>query len=800
MASIDIDIIHGDHLVKPPAQTIDFSSVNRLPLQYTDIERVTLSSQHGVPVYLIKQSTGSIIINASSGQTIDIDQQYIERHARDIYAQQGRIISTALLTQYPSELGGRQQPIWQVTFDDSFNPTLYFSPLTGQFIKARSDLWRLFDLMWILHIMDYDEGEDVNNLLLTFASMLALLMACSGAWLIFYSFNQREGQSGFLSVLRASHKWLSLLVGIQLILWVSGGIVFNVIQAKDIHLTSQLNPQAMHLISAKDIDFAKINQRYSFASSVTISATPTAALVSFDQQSRHPKVRLDNLEATYISQQQALNIASQVYRNDASIAHSELVTPQQVESRKLKRTLWQVVYQDSSNSTLYIDALTGQALDIKNDQWRIKDWFWMLHIMDYSTRSDFNSPLLITISSIASLFALSGLLMLFYVISRASFGVGNKAKQHQVSITSNQQPPQNHQVTGGQPLLHALQQQGFDLPSGCGGGGTCCQCMVIAKHSTAPLTTQEQSSLSLGEMNQGCRLACQLQVTEDITIALSDQAANQQTVSAKVMSNRFETPFIIELVVQLPPNHGFSFAAGQYVNIDIPPFDLTIGPTMMPPEYQRQWQASNIIEQRVSLTTTISRSYSIASNPGNSNTLTFNIRLALPRAGYGMGIASSYLCHLRAGDNLSFAGPLGDFTTELHSAKELILIGAGAGMAPLKSHIDTLLSQRSSRKISLWFGAREQADIFYQSHFDALARRHANFKWHVSLSRPIGDTWQGNRGHIQNALFSQYLNHHGAKGDIEFLLCGPSIMMGEISKKLQRLGITRDAIKCDEFG
>jgi len=798
MTSIDIDIIHGDHLVTPHQEMIDFKRVNSVPAQYKNLENVRLTSHNDVPVYLVTSSTQSLAINAASGQQITIDSSYIERHAQHIYSQSGTIVSTILLPQYPRELGGRPQPIWQVVFNDDLSPTLYFSADNGQFIKARSDLWRIFDVMWMLHIMDYQESEDVNNLLLSVAVVTALLLASIGVWLIFYSFNQRQQASASHRLIRTIHKWLALIVGIQMLLWLTSGLAFNLLSSDKVNLKHQLLTQPHQPFQPADIDIVALSQQFPLALSINIYSTPMGAMVNVEQRNDQAIVSLASLKTSQITETQARLMAEQSYWSSAAINDVEIIVAGHQESRKFNRDLWRISYQDNENTALYVDAKTGQALAITDDNWRLKDWFWMLHIMDYSQRTDFNTPLLITAASLASLMALSGMLMLFYVFSRHDFGFSTKVRQYQISIFSGSRQ-QTHQVTGNQPLLHALKEQQVELPSGCGGGGTCCQCMIIAPHVSQPLTSQERTSLSMAELNQGRRLACQLQVNGDISIELPEQVATQQRINAKVLSSEFKTPFIKEIILRLPPGHGFTFSAGQYVNVDIPAFQAFIGPQLAPAAYHQQWQEHRIVNQRVRLDSPVNRSYSIASRSDDINTIVFNIKLALPESGHGLGIASSYMCSLSAGASVSFSGPFGEFLTEFNSPKELILIGAGAGMAPLKSHIDSLLSQHSRRTISLWFGARTQDDIFYQTHFDGLSRRHANFSWHVSLSKPTGTDWAGNRGHIQHALIEQKLTAHRQLAQLEFLVCGPQKMMRDIRLRLQRLGVAPSAIKYDDF-
>ena len=736
MVSIDIDVIHGDHLVKTSPKRYLSDQLSPIPAQYKQLKRVKLTHQLGQAVYIINSESHDLVLNAATAKPILVNQDYITKRALETYADSGALLDVKWLSVYPSELGGRKTPLWRVTFDDNFSPTLYFSASTAQFIKARSDLWRGFDWMWRLHIMDYDDGENVNNVLLTLATVLALLVASSGAWLIFYSFGQSVSATGFISLLRVVHKWLAIFVGLQFLLWVVSGLFFNIISSEQLNQRHLLLSQPLNSFSANAVDFSSIIKRLPQSTQLRIERTSTLPVVYVTDQSQ--PLQLKTLTAVKLSQTQAKDIARHVFHNDSNIDQILEIGADDVESRRYQQPLWRVSYLDENHSALYIDAFTGKVVDLKTDIWRLRDIFWMLHIIDYRQRSDFNHWLLITVTSLASLMVFSGFLMLFWVIGKGS---SNRILQHKITINSKRGHIETLTVEGSQPLLHALRQQGHQLPSGCDGSGTCGQCIIKGVYFQSALSVQEQTTLSMQEMNQGCRLACQTQVTSDLTIEITDQAMAQQQIIANVISNEFVTPFIKELIIRLPYNSSFSFAAGQFVNFDIPAFNISLNSLSVPTKYQPYWQQQQLSRHVVSSPTHINRSYSLANSPQLRGQLSFNIKLALPQVGYGPGIASSYLMHLKAGDSVTINGPLGDFVNDNASSKEMILVGAGAGMAPLKALADDVVNN-GYRKVSLWFGARQQDDIFYQNHFDALARRKANFSWHVSLSQPSGNDRQ----------------------------------------------------------
>ncbi|NRA53714.1 MAG: NADH:ubiquinone reductase (Na(+)-transporting) subunit F [Gammaproteobacteria bacterium] len=413
----------------------------------------------------------------------------------------------------------------------------------------------------------------------------------------------------------------------------------------------------------------------------------------------------------------------------------------------------------------------------------------MFHLMSYSQNALLNNVLLLSASSLTLVFLVIALLMLLVILFT------KRVASYQVSIYGAQ-GTENITVTGAQPLLSALAQQAYNLPSGCGGSGTCCQCKVKAVRVDSPLTAQERTTLTANELSQGYRLACQIAVDNDLAIEISNQ--HQQSIEVDVVSSKFVTPFIKELVVNVPYSANFAFDAGQFVNVQVPPFSRSMSQLNVPPQFQPHWLKQGLKRYQVVNSQQIQRSYSMASSSANGTKLVFNIGLAMPKRGYGPGVASTYLFGLSVGERLTISGPLGEFVSNDNSRREMIFVGAGSGMAPLKSHIDSVTVSQPSRKVSLWFGARTEDDIFYQAHFDYLARRHHNFNWTVALSKP-DSKWQGATGHIQQTLFNQYLDQHPRLSDCDFFLCGPPVMMQDTARLLQRKGVSQSQILCDEF-
>lgn len=416
--------------------------------------------------------------------------------------------------------------------------------------------------------------------------------------------------------------------------------------------------------------------------------------------------------------------------------------------------------------------------------------------MDYLVNAG-PDKLLIFITAASALLGALGIAMLLRHLCRMANTASVQRQSFQLSVISQQGTTNTLAVGGGQTLLSALASTDYSRPSGCGGGGTCCQCMIKGPRIRAPISGQEQLSLTANEINRGYRLACQVEVNDNMTIEVPAAVLEQREF--EVVSNDFLTPVIKELVLRVPPGSNFNFRAGQFVNFQIPPFSTTLNQVAVPVQYSETWRQQRLEQYHIANQQRIERSYSLASSPSTTNQLVFNIALALPKFGHGPGIGSSYLFGLKSTDRVQLSGPLGDFVTDPASCREIVFVGTGAGMAPLKSHIDGLISSQSRRKISLWFGARSEHDIFYQQHFDRIARRHHNFSWTLSLSKPQSDNWQGATGHIQRHLFDNYLDNHRDVSSCDFMLCGSRLMLKDVTRLLNRRGVKDSQILCDDF-
>jgi Na+-transporting NADH:ubiquinone oxidoreductase subunit F len=359
-------------------------------------------------------------------------------------------------------------------------------------------------------------------------------------------------------------------------------------------------------------------------------------------------------------------------------------------------------------------------------------------------------------------------------------------------------------VPAGDKLLNLLTGQGLFLPSACGGGGTCGQCKVTILEGGGELLPTEASHVSKREAAAGTRLACQVSVISDMSIKVPEDVFGVQKWKCVVRSNDNVATFIKELIIELPAGETIDFRAGGYVQVECPPYELDYADIDVPEQYRGDWDRFNLFALRSVVRSPATRAYSMANHPLENDIIMLNIRIATPppRAPNAPpGVMSSYLFGLRPGDKLTVSGPYGEFFAKETTA-EMVFVGGGAGMAPMRSHIlDQLLRLKSKRKISFWYGARSLREAFYVDEFDRLADTHDNFSWHLALSEPLAeDNWSGPTGFIHDVLLKNYLQDHPAPEDCEYYLCGPPVMNAAVIAMLESQGVDNENILMDDFG
>jgi Na+-transporting NADH:ubiquinone oxidoreductase subunit F len=357
----------------------------------------------------------------------------------------------------------------------------------------------------------------------------------------------------------------------------------------------------------------------------------------------------------------------------------------------------------------------------------------------------------------------------------------------------------------GARLLPALADGGVAIPAACGGSGTCGQCRVTVTAGGAPALPTEEALLTRHDIAQGMRLACQTTLRANLAVSVPDSLLAAKVLTCTVRSSRTVAPLIRELVLTVPPGESFTFEPGAFVVIEAPAYDLRFAEIDIAPEHRAAWTQMGLGALTSSSTKPVSRAYSIASSVDDGDgQITLLIRLAIPppgRPGVPPGVVSSWLFALNAGDAVTVSGPFGDFRAQ-DTDREMILIGGGVGMAPLRAIIsDQLRRQGTARKMSFWYGARSTVDLFYVNEFDRLADAHDNFTWTAALSDPSpGDNWQGETGFIHDVVLRHYLASHPAPHACEYYLCGPPMMMRAVLTMLDDLGVEPERIFNDDFG
>ena len=356
----------------------------------------------------------------------------------------------------------------------------------------------------------------------------------------------------------------------------------------------------------------------------------------------------------------------------------------------------------------------------------------------------------------------------------------------------------------GSKLLDALADAGLRLPSACGGVGTCGQCRLRVVTGGGEALPTEAARLNRRELAAGGRLACQVSVREPLEVEVPDAAFGSAEWRCRIRSCKYVAPLIKEIILEMPEGERLDFRAGAYVQVDCPPYRAPFSDFDVADAYRPEWDRLSLWRLEGSTASEATRAYSLANGPDETDQVRLVVRLAIPpptAIGAPPGVVSSYLFSLKPGDEVAIFGPFGTFFAT-DSDREMIFIGGGAGMAPMRAHILYQLERvRSGRKISFWYGARNLRELFYREDFDGLETAHDNFCWRAALSEPRPeDAWDGPTGFIHQVLLDEYLKDHPAPEDCEYYLCGPPMMVKAVRAMLDNLGVDPEAIFFDDFG
>lgn len=373
-----------------------------------------------------------------------------------------------------------------------------------------------------------------------------------------------------------------------------------------------------------------------------------------------------------------------------------------------------------------------------------------------------------------------------------------------ITIDINDDPEKAIVTQPGGKLLGALAGAGVFVSSACGGSGSCGQCRVKIKEGGGDILPTELDHITKGEAREGERLSCQVAIKQDMKIELPEEIFGVKKWDCEVISNDNQATFIKELKLRIPDGESVPFRAGGYIQIEAPPHHIKYADFDIPEEYREDWEKFNLFRYESKVDEDIIRAYSMANYPEEEGIIMLNVRVATPpprNPDVPPGQMSSYIWSLKPGDKCTISGPFGEFFAKDTDA-EMVFIGGGAGMAPMRSHIfDQLKRLNTDRKMTFWYGARSKREMFYVEDFDMLQEQNENFNWYCALSDPLPeDNWEGDTGFIHNVLYENYLKDHEAPEDCEYYMCGPPMMNAAVIGLLKDLGVEDENIMLDDFG
>ncbi len=612
---------------------------------------------------------------------------------------------------------------------------------------------------------------------------------------------------------RRLHKWIGLAIGIQVGIWMLSGLMMGLLDHEHVqghHYRAVANVAPVSSSSRNVLDVGDILERAALAAPIfDISLRSHLGRTAYQVKTAGGSQLFDATSGRRIvvTAEDAAALAEEDYSGPGQIVSIEPVQAPSMEIRRHSGDAWRVAFDDDEATTLYVAADDGRILERRNDTWRLFDVFWMLHIMDYKEREDFNNALVILVSLIAAWFSITGVVLFFDSFRREDFlalvpgGWWRSPAQIAVCAPHGEVVARVSSHVGGR-LYDELARDDIVLPSNCGGGGTCGLC-VVNLGPDWPESAADRRLLSESQRKKGIRLSCQAEVASDMVVGISDDVLSAQELTAEVAECRFLTPFIRELRLRLPVND-FDYAAGCYVHVKIPPYKLDYAKLELTPEASRACEA--VGAPAISVNKSESRrAYSLATpceqEPG---TIVLNVRLMVPPEGsraLPVGVGSTYMWSVQPGEKLDIVGPLGDFRAR-DSDADMIFIGGGAGMAPLRAIIRSeLLYRKSGRRINFWYGARARADLFYAREFEELQEEFANFHWRPVLSEPLAtDSWQGPTGFVHAIALQDLTSANRDLAACEFYICGPPPMLSATRRALVENDIPEASVFFDDFG
>jgi Na+-transporting NADH:ubiquinone oxidoreductase subunit F len=399
------------------------------------------------------------------------------------------------------------------------------------------------------------------------------------------------------------------------------------------------------------------------------------------------------------------------------------------------------------------------------------------------------------------------LIVILLLVSLLLYARKKLLPQGKVKITINDEKVL--EVDPGSTLLNTLSNNKIFLPSACGGGGTCAMCKAQVLEGGGSILPTEKGYFTRKEIQNNFRLGCQVKVREDMKIHVEPEIFGIKKWECTVVSNHNVATFIKEFVVKLPEGEHLDFKSGGYIQIDVPKCEVEFKEMEVEEEYRDEWDQFNMWDLKMKNPEPIFRAYSMANHPAEGNIIMLNIRIATPpwdrkKGGFmnvNPGICSSFVFSRKPGDKVTISGPYGEFFIK-PTKREMMFIGGGAGMAPMRSHLFHLFhTEKTDRKTTFWYGGRSLRELFYMEDFEAIEKDFENFNFHVALSEPKKeDNWTGKTGFIHQVILDSYLKNHSEPEEIEYYLCGPPMMNAAVFKMLDELGVPDEMIAFDDFG
>jgi len=606
------------------------------------------------------------------------------------------------------------------------------------------------------------------------------------------------------------HKWASVFVGIQLLLWLASGFYFNIMDQSKVggnqyrerlahsHIDYQ-DAENKNLIDPKII--LSSNKKAQSLKVITVLGQPYYLLTHNTGLYRYfyneqTLVNAYSGKVTKVNETIASQIALNSYNGPGEVLSIEQLEPPIEDDPKQRNVVWQVNFKDEVNTSVYINASSGRLIKHSDDDKRLADFFFMLHFMDYGSEGSFNTWQIILFAIITLWLALSGLIWTIELGFNGHYKLSFLAKKSSIKINDKSRKViDNLKLSANQNVLDGLIEHDIALPSSCGGGGTCGQCKIKV-NANAAITSADDFHFSLLEIESGLRLGCQHKVNEfnELTL-LNSYTAQKQTLT--LTKSTFISPFIKEIRFKLQSGNSLKYKAGAYMHFFVPAAKGCAIPQKVPSEFQAHWQHIDSLEYEH---LACSRSYSLATYDTYSDELVFTIKMqTAPEHKVLPGIASSYICNLVVGKTIKAIGPFEDFNVKnTVSEKTMIMIGAGAGMAPLRAIIlERLKKFNSKQDIYYYFGARTEVDLIYRESLDELTQKYQNFRYIPVLSKP-DKHWFGEFGYVQHVL-NKYFEKLGDINNLEFYLCGPKFMMSDTIEMLKNNGVDESAIQFDDF-